>query len=77
MTDEDPCDETKLEQEFALVTAAMPENLGLMLVAVSHPHGMHVMIENNLPVEALVDLLNSVLIRANNDPPATSPIGLT
>lgn len=62
MSDEETCSEETIEQEFALVTAALPENLALALVVIGHEHGMHVMLENNLPAPALVQLINSVLL---------------
>lgn len=56
-----PCDEQKVEEEFALVNAATPVGTAFILVAVAHDHGMHVMVENNLPSSALAALFESVL----------------
>jgi hypothetical protein len=63
VSDEETCSEETIEQEFALVTAALPENLALALVVIGHEHGMHVLLDNHLPASALVDLINSVLLR--------------
>ena len=56
-----PCSEEVVEQDFGLVSAAAPRDTAFILVAVAHDHGMHVMIENNLPPHALAALLTSVL----------------
>ena len=55
------CTEERLAEEFALVNAAVPVGTAFVLIAVAHDHGMHVMIENNLPLDAMLDLFESVV----------------
>ena len=55
------CTDERLAEEFALVNATVPVGTALVLVAVAHDHGLHVLLENNLPMETLLDLFESVV----------------
>jgi hypothetical protein len=55
------CTDERLNEEFALINATVPPGTALILVAVAHDHGLHVMVENNLPFETLMDLFESVV----------------
>jgi len=55
------CTDERLTEEFALVNATVPVGTALVLVAVAHDHGLHVLLENNLPMETLLDLFESVV----------------
>jgi len=55
------CSDERLAEEFALVNATVPVGTALVLVAVAHDHGLHVLLENNLPMETLLDLFESVV----------------
>lgn len=57
------CTDERLAQEFALINAAVPDGTALVLIAVAHDHGLHVMVENNLPFNTLMNLLDSVVTR--------------
>jgi hypothetical protein len=57
------CSDERLAEEFALVNATVPAGTAFVLVAVAHDHGLHVMVENNLPTDTLLDLLDSVVLK--------------